>query len=481
VSAAVLAGLRVLILVTRSRLVRQIGERLSLFHVQHGVIAASLPELRNHSARVQLASVDTLHRRAIADGKMPLPAADIVIFDEGHLATAETRIRLLDSYPESLRIGFTATPARKSGLPLGAAFDSLVSGPSVAALTAAGVLVPVRIFNTPVVTNKDLKALPRDADRDFQTAALGELLSRPKLVGDVLENWLKIASGKRTIVFAVNKAHGQALLESFLHQGIAAEIVTDQDDENSREEVIARLESGATKVLINCFLLSYGVDLPQVQAIVLARPTRSLAMYLQMVGRGLRNAPGKADCILIDHGHVVENLGLPQRHHNWSLRSGSNVNAEASSPSSRRATQEQTRTCRECSALWLTSEHGHRCPECGWIAPQRARAITVQQADLEELTEAAAAISPDSPRVESFYCEALGWRAARKPQLWSEKPKSVRWWAWCETRTKFAIAESVRKPSAFWDAPPVAPSAEVSGWLQHRLIRWVKSRARAAA
>jgi DNA repair protein RadD len=480
VSAALRADLRVLILATRTRLVRQLHERLGSFEVPHGVIAAPLPELRNYSAAVQVASVDTLYRRSIVDGKTPLPGAEVVIFDEAHLATATTRLRLLDSYPEALRIGFTATPARKSGLSLGAAFDCLVLGASIAELTAAGVLVPLRIFNTPVVTLKELGELPRDADRDFQPTALGELLSRPKLVGDVLTNWLRVASGKRTLVFAVNKAHGVALLESFLRQGIPAEMVTDQDEEDEREEKIERLESGSTLVLINCFLMSYGVDVPSIEAIVLARPTRSLAMFLQMIGRGLRASPGKTDCILLDHGHCVENLGLPQRNHSWSLREGSNVNANAWTAAARKETAEKTRTCRECSALWLTSEHGTTCPECGWRAPQRARAITVEQADLEEMTDAKVAISPQDARVMWFYREACGWRAHRKPELWAEKPKSVRWWAWCETRAKFRIAEDVRKPGAFWDMLPATPSAEVSGWLQHRLIRWAKSRVRAA-
>src|SRR5262249_35761750 len=159
----------------------------------------------------------------------------------------------------------------------------------------------------------------KDSDSDYQTTALGALMSRPKLVGDVLENWLRIARGKRTLIFAVNKGHAAALLESFQRQGISAEMLTDEDDELTRDEAIARLESGSTQILLSCFLLSYGTDIPPVECIVLARPTRSLVMYLQMVGRGLRPSPdtGKRDCILIDHGHVVETLGLPQSDFGW--------------------------------------------------------------------------------------------------------------------------------------------------------------------
>lgn len=481
VLAAFLAGLRVLILATRTRLVRQLHERLNAFDTPHGVIANPLPELRNYSARVQIASVDTLHRRAVVNEHIPLPGADLVLFDEAHLSTADTRIGILDSYPEAVRIGFTATPARKSGRSLGVAFDVMIMGRSIRELTAAGVLVPLRIFNTPVVSAKELRSVPKDNDGDYQPAALGKLLSRPKLIGDVLENWLRIAKGKRTLVFAVNKTHGAALLADFLRQGINAEMLTDADEEATREEVIDRLERGSTHVVINCFLLSYGADIPAVECIVLARPTRSLTMFLQTVGRGLRPSleTGKSDCILIDHGHVVENLGLPQSDFGWSLDDKRNASREAGERA--KSAAEAMRTCRECSAIWLTSELGHACPECGWKPLPRSRPITAVDADLEEMTDAEDSPTPQDKRVVTFYREACGYFARRTPEKWMDKQKSVRWRAWCETRAKFRFDESTKKPGHYWDLSPFGPSAEVSGWLQHRIIKFARSRAKAAA
>jgi DNA repair protein RadD len=481
VTAALEADLRVLVLATRTRLVRQMHERLSSFGVPHGVIAAPLPALRNYSARIQVASVDTLNRRALVNEHIPLPAADLVIFDEAHLATAETRLRLLDSYPEALRIGFSATPARKSGRSLGAAFDCLIMGPSIRELTAAGVLVPTRIFNTPIVSQKELQAVPKDTDSDFKPAALGELLSRPKLIGDVVTNWLRIANRKRTLCFAVNKAHGASLLDSFRQQGVAAEMLTDADDEETREEVIGRLEAGTTSIVINCFLMSYGVDLPAVECIILARPTRSLMMYLQMVGRGLRAAPGKTHCIVIDHGHVVENLGLPQSDHDWTLSEDRNVNAEALARSNRKSSAEQARTCGQCTAMWLTSEQGNNCPECGWAAPQRSKAVGVQDADLDEIAEDAPPVSLTDKRVLQFHAEACGWYARRWPDRWRDKPNSGRWWAWGQTLAKFGFADGLRMPDKFWKAYAMPPSAAIAGWLQHRMIKWAKSKRSVAA
>jgi DNA repair protein RadD len=475
VLAAFLAGLRVLILATRTRLVRQLHDRLIEFECPHGVIANPLPTLRNYSAPVQIASVDTLHRRAIVNEHVPLPSAAVVIFDEAHLATADTRLGILDRYPDALRIGFTATPARKGGRSLGAAFDVLILGRSISELIALGRLVPLRIFNTPVCTVNELRGVPKDVDGDYQPAALGELLSKPKLVGNVLENWLRIAKGKRTLVFAVNKTHGAALLADFLKAGIAAEMLVDTDDEAEREAVIGRLESGQTQVVVNCFLLSYGADIPALECIVMARPTRSLTMFLQMVGRGLRPSPetGKRDCMLIDHGHVVETLGLPQSDFPWTLEEGSNVSRAAAECA--KAQAEAMRTCRECSAIWLTSEQGNACPECGWKAAPRAKSITTQEADLEEMADEVQ-VTPHDPRVVTFYREACGDFAKRKPDKWIARAKSLRWAAWCETRAKFKFAETTQKPSHYWDLSPFGPSAQVTGWLHHRRIKFARSR-----
>ena len=148
----------------------------------------------------------------------------------------------------------------------------------------------IRIFSKPAATERELATVAKDGKTgDYAVGELGELMSRPKLVGDVVENWLRIANGKRTLVFATNKAHGAALVEEFLQAGIAVELLTDQDSEPDREAAIYRLETGATKVIVNCFLLSYGTDVPTVECIVLAR-RRGACLYLQCIGRGMRPA-----------------------------------------------------------------------------------------------------------------------------------------------------------------------------------------------
>lgn len=488
-AAASSASLRVLILATRTRLVRQIHERLEAFGLSHGVLAAELGSLRNLLLPVQVASADTVYRRCLGDGRTPLPSAEVVIFDEAHLAAADSRMAILENYPQAVRLGFTATPARKSGRSLSAAFDCLVPGPSVSALIHAGQLVRPRIFNTPIVTVDELKAVPKDAASDYAPGALGDLMSRPRLVGDVCQNWLRLANGKRSLVFACNKAHAAALVEEFGRHGVPAELLTDKDDEATREAVFARLESGATKVVCNVFLAAYGVDLPVVECIQLARPTRSLTMYLQMVGRGMRPAPGKDHFTLIDHGRVVESLGLPTADFAWTLDERRNVNAEARESAGRRSSAEQPRTCPECSHLWLVSESGNACTECGWTPAPRAKAIGVQAADLAELdTEGRGPVTPDSPAVAEFYRMACGWDMKRSGNLWKgadlvtgkSNANKRRFIAWLRARERFEFAADTRMPGALWNLGPLEPSAEVSGWLKYNLIRYARGKGRAA-
>lgn len=479
VAAAVAAGLPVLVLATRTRLVRQLSERCAAFGIRHGVLAAAATRKADFSAKVQIASVDTLHRRAIVGQQMPLPPAAVVIFDEAHLAAAETRLGLLERYPGAVWIGFSATPARKSGKSLGTVFETLIPGPSSRVLTELGCLVPLRIYNTPVVTSSELNGLPKDADRDYQSTALGSLLNRPKLVGDIVQNWLKIANGKRTLLFAVNKAHAASLLEDFQRRGVPAEMMTDDDDEPTRDAVIERLESGSTVVVINCVLASYGTDIPSVECIQLARPTRSLVMFLQMVGRGRRPSPetGKTECLLIDHGHCCEALGLPQGEFEWTLDAQRNINREAMERA-RKQIPESTRTCGECGTLWLTSEQGNSCPSCGWKPAPRAKEVEVQPADLEEMADEVT-IQPDDPQVVRFFQEALGYRQKHSPQKWRDNPKGVRWSCWCAAKEKFKLVQE-RPPSRFWDISALPAGLEVQGWMKYRDIRWARGKRRAA-
>jgi superfamily II DNA or RNA helicase len=470
--AATDAGLRALILATRTRVVRQISERLASFQLAHGVLAAALPQHRWHAAAVQVASVDTLYRRAVLDERMPLPPAELVVFDEAHLAAGDSRVAILDRYPHATHIGLTATPAKISGRPLSELFEELIPGPKVRELIASGHLVAPRLFSSPLVADDELASIRKDSKTaDYAVGELGAVMSRPRLVGDVLANWRRIANDKRTLVFACNKQHGAALLEDFLCDGIAAELLTDQTPEDEREAAIARLERGDTLVLLSCTILSYGTDIPSVECIVLARPTRSAVLYLQAVGRGLRPSPGKAHCIVIDHGRIIESLGMPTADFDWSLDASKNVNRAAREATTRGrcSAAERPRTCPECSHVWLISEDGPGCRVCGWVPAPRARVVSATTADLQEIEAA----DSQAANADRFYCEALGFYQQRWPDRWAEKEKSARWWGWLQVRESLKLTRE-KPPSWYWTAEPLPCTPEVHGKLKSRLIAYAK-------
>jgi DNA repair protein RadD len=474
VAAAIAMGLRVLILATRTRLVRQLHERLDAYGIAHGILAASMPGYVNWGKPAQIASVDTLYRRSIADQRMPMPLADLVIFDEAHLALGASRQKILNAYPNAWIFGFTATPAKTSGASLRDQFDELILGPSVTELIATGNLVKPRVFNRPVVTASELKAVRKDSKSgDYANGELSGLMSRPKLVGDVVTNWLRIANGKRTLVFACDKGHGMSLVEQFRQAGVPCEQLTDSDDEATREEVIARLEHGVTQVVVNCFLLSYGIDIPAVECVVLARPTRSIVLYLQAVGRGMRPSAGKDVCLVIDHGRVVESLGPPAYDREWSLDDpNANKKHAEEFAKQRKQLKEKNRDCPECGCSWLVSEEGNNCPHCGWQHQVRAKVIEVQQADLGAGIEDSA----DWASIDRFHAEACAWYANRWPEKWQAKQNSGRWWAWIQCRKKFKRPDDERIPRRYWSSATTEPSADTAGWLKSELIRYAKSR-----
>jgi superfamily II DNA or RNA helicase len=468
-AAAVDSEMRALIIVTRTRLALQVHERFERFGIPHGVVAAALPDLRWPAAPVQIAMADTLHRRSIVDARMPLPSADVVIFDEAHLSLGESRLRILGQYPKAIRIGFTATPAKISGRSLREGYDTLICGPTTKSLIASGDLVRPRIFSAPAVTSTELAAVRKDSKSgDFATGELSQLMSRPKLVGDVVQNWLRIANGKPSIVFACDKAHGAALAQEFRQAGVAAELLTDQDSEPDREASIYRLEHGRTKIIINCFLLSYGIDIPAVECIVLARPTRSIVLYRQAIGRGMRPAPGKDHVIVIDHGRVVENLGMPDEPIFWSLDDCNNVNrSTAKRVAERKLSKESPRICPECAHMWLVSEDGNACDCCGWAPAPAPKKVRVQDADLVEV----GAVRPDyaDDDVHRFFAEALRYYAQRWPAKWEEKPNRGRWWAWMNAREKFQL-KIEKPPSNYWRTMPGALTPRTAGWIKSRQI-----------
>jgi DNA repair protein RadD len=306
IAAAVAKRSRALFITHRRELVQQASRKLNDFGVDHGIVAAGFPS--QPGELVQVGSIQTVTARAIRSSTIELPAADLVVVDEAHHARAQTYRRLIEAYPSAVILGLTATPCRSDGRGLGNVFDVLVGCPQVEELIRLGFLVPTRCY---APWKPDLDGV-HVRQGDYVEAELAERMDRLDLVGDAVENWLRLADHRRTVVFATSVAHSVHLRNEFRRSDILAEHVDGSTPHEERAAILAGLASGNVEVVCNCMVLTEGFDLPELGCIVLARPTKSMGLFRQMVGRGLRTAPGKSDCIVLDHSGPFSSTACPR-------------------------------------------------------------------------------------------------------------------------------------------------------------------------
>lgn len=367
----------VLFLAPRRELIYQASSRFAAAGIMHGVIMAGEP--RNATADVQIASFDTLHARGVRTSRMRMPKADLVIVDEAHLSIAETRKAILDHYAESIIVGLTATPARGDGRGLGEIYDDLVPVTSIRELTDDGFLAPARYF---APTEPDLAGVKLNRDGDYQEKQLGARMDQPQLIGGIVENWMRLAFGMSTVVFCVTRAHSRHVCEQFLRLGVTAEHLDGETPLDERRAILARVASGETTVLCNVFVATFGLDIPRLSCAVLARPTRNIALYLQIVGRVLRTCEGKTDAFVIDHSGAVKQHGFAADFVPWSLDESETV-AERRKKQQEASKAPKEITCAKCHAVFK----GRReCPGCGFAMVPRTEAVPVHEAELQEVS-----------------------------------------------------------------------------------------------
>jgi DNA repair protein RadD len=418
---------------------------------------------------VQIASVQTLHARAMRTNKMPLPKADLIVVDESHRCLARTWKQIVDAYPYAQLLGMTATPVRSDGRGLGNLFRELVTGPSVAELIEQKYLVPT-VYYAPI--EPDLKGVKTRAG-DWALNELAARVDRPDMVGDVVSHWHRLAQHKRTIVFATSVTHSLHIRDEFIASGVRAEHLDGTTDKHERAAILERLASGETEVVTNCFVLTEGVDAPSVECICLARPTRQLGVYLQMAGRGLRPAEGKDRSILLDHAGAVYRHGLLQDPIKWTL----DVTKHADNPTHQARTASQFSKLVECGQCKALRTGGQPCPHCGFQPKRRPEAVVFLDGDLERVTKGKAKPSSYSPADrQRFYQQLMALRLVRNEErLINGKPPLKPTWAAAKYKDRFHSWP----PFAWNDLPPAAAvSPEIKSWVRSKDIAFAKRMAK---
>lgn len=348
----------ILFVAHRIELIDQSVRQLAKWGVTEvGVIRAD-DKRTNALMPVQVATIQSLGRRS-------KPSADIIFVDECHRAVANSYRKLLELYPDAIIIGLTATPCRLDGKALGDVFQAIEVAATYNDLIKDGFIVEPQCFGTPVQPKLDGV---KTQHGDFVIDELADAMMEIDVLGDTVAEYKKHAQGRRTVVFAVNVAHSKALLEKFLAAGVRAAHVDADTPEDERLAISAKLDSGELEVVTNCQIFTEGWDQPCVKCLVIARPTKSLVVFMQQAGRGLRpwnsNTPPtrswqpsdgpSVQPVIIDQGGNLDRHGFPHEDRRWSLDG--------------RAERENEKKPTKCIKCLAYIKH-YPCEACGYAPP----------------------------------------------------------------------------------------------------------------
>lgn len=368
-----------LFLVHRRELVKQASQHMTNESVEHGIImAGEVPNLSHHT---QMASIQTLWARAVKKARINLPRNDLLIVDEAHHCTSKMYDHLLEFYSESLLIGVTATPTSKTGKGLGHYFDCLIlardHGASVRQLMDAGYLAEA-VYMVPNVP--DLAGVPSRGG-DWVEDKLADVMNDAKLIGDIVEHYKEHALNRKMIAFAVNVAHSRAIVNKFNAAGIAAAHVDGKTKLEERTQIFADFAAGKYKILSNCDVVTEGVDVPDVDGVIDAAPTKSIRRYLQKGGRGLRPKSDGGDCLILDHTGNFYRHGPLDEEHDWSLNENENVSERDAQKKEDAGVKDEPKdfVCSNCGNIFRKQEI---CPKCGTPLSQHAEDVETARGKL---------------------------------------------------------------------------------------------------
>lgn len=400
--SAIERGQQTIILAHRVELIEQISAALEAFDVPHSFIAAGYPY--NKFARVHVASVQTLVRR-LAD----VIAPTFIVCDEAHHCVAGNSWgKVVARWPDARILGVTATPVRTSGTGLGELFDCLVEGPTVRSLTVAGYLAPFRLYG-PATVNADGLHIRAG---EFIQSEVAALMDKPSIVGDVISHYRKLADGKQTILFTYSVEHSKQVAAEFRAAGYRFEHIDGTFTREARESRFNAFKAKAITGLCNVDLFGEGVDAPGIECGIFLRPTASMGLHLQQIGRCLRPAPGKDHAILIDHCGNTQRHGFPDDEREWSLEGREKGKRAAPGKIS-------VRICPQCLAANRSARAS--CVACGHAFPVEAREVTQVDGELVELQRREARREQGTARTLEQLIEIGRARGYANPGYWAKR------------------------------------------------------------
>jgi superfamily II DNA or RNA helicase len=393
-----------IMIVQGRKLVSQGSERLAKWEVPHDVVMAGKDF--NAGNPIKVCSYHTL----IARGEVP--PAEYIVVDEAHQATSQKWIELLSKYPKARIIAVTATPYVDRSLEHLA--QTVIAPIDFAGLVAKKKLCPPKYFCPDVPSLKGVKIQAGEYNQKDLSAVMQE---NKILFGSISKHYKKLAMGRRAIAFCVSRKHGKSLCQRLNESEIPSGYIDGDTPDDERLELISKLQKKEILVLCNVGVLCTGVDIPEVEAIIMARPTLSLSLFIQQAGRGSRicDEIGKKDFILLDHAGNVARHGF--------LTDAHPVDLKAKEKGPAKAQAAPVSICEEC----FTAFRGRECPECGF------EKITIFTESFKESDDQLKEVKPekiiDPGPVDLFWVKAI----YEKQKILGHK----RGWVWFQLKSRY--------------------------------------------
>ena len=446
IESALAKSKRVAFVVSNLSLIDQTIEALGKEGIRDVGVIQSDHMLTDWSRPVQVASIQTLASKRNAG---TFPEVDLVIYDECHVLHEHHKTWLHHEGWQGVPfIGLSATPGTRG---LGKHFQTLLTVETTSGLIDKGLLSPFKVYAT---GHPDLSEVKTVAG-DYHEGQLSDAMQRGTLTADIVDTWIKHHNADKTLVFGVDCAHAQQIQARFIENGISCGYQDAKTPAADRREIKRKFHNGDYRVVANVATLTTGTDW-DVRCLVLARPTKSEMLYVQIIGRALRSAPGKEYALILDHSDTTKALGFVTDIHFDELDMGKPKPKAAAKKKQRKPIE-----CPKCTAVFAPGDD--KCWNCGEVVPKKISGLIERDGELVEVTageraKRAVARQYTMEQKRQFFAGLL----------WYGKSKGYApGWASNQFREKFKVW-----PNAFKGTPYQEPSMEVRAWIKSRQIAY---------
>ena len=434
IKGAMAKGKRVMFVCDRIELIDQTSATFEAFGIPHGVIQANHP-LTDYSKAIQIGSVQTLARRR-------WPPVDLILVDEAH-TQYKSLIKQLRKWDNIPVIGLSATPWSKG---LGLIYDDLHILTTTQQLIDDGYLCPFEVYGPPI----DVSGI-KTVRGDFDEGQLADRVNQPKIVGSVVDAYQKHGRDKPAICFAVNIAHSKALCAAFNERGIKAEHLDHHTSVEDRRKLIHAFKLGRVPVLCSVEVMTKGFDAPAAEVLILARPTKSEILHVQMIGRVLRIKDGKTIATILDHAGNNERLGFVTDIHKDALCTKEPGDKSKEKPEPK---EKLPKHCPSCN--FLKDPGVHACPKCGF-APEVQSEVQHEAGELQKVKVASKAEKQKWYSMLLCHAQGKGYSSG---------------WAAHKYRERFGVWPRMLNKGL------ITPDQEVRNYITHLNIKHAKRRKR---